>query len=113
MNGLKKHLNIRLMLKVGLIYLELLGFTNIDQSPCLVKSFIVFSFFVFIQHFFLMICLLNLFCYQGYLLHIVFTKAKKVHPYQREVCATQEQAFCFLYGTMQKFFSFLAFLVTL
>jgi hypothetical protein len=49
MNGLKKHLNIFLMLKVRLIYLELLGFTNIEQSPCLVKSFIVFSFFVYVK----------------------------------------------------------------
>jgi len=36
------------MLKVKLIYLELLGFSNTEQSPFLVESFIMFFFFVLI-----------------------------------------------------------------
>jgi len=103
-NRLKMHLNNCLMLKVRLIYLELLGFISIEQSPCLVKSFIMFSFLVVIQYIFLMICLLNLFCCLGYLLCIVFTKAqkrrprqwiKKVHPSQREVCCNRGTSFLF------------------
>lgn len=61
---LEKHLNNHLMLNVKLIYLDLLSFNNIEQSP-----FIVF--------FFLIICLLNLFYCWGYLLCIVFTRAQK------------------------------------
>ncbi len=46
--GSKKHLNNHLMLKVKLIYLELLGFDDTNQSPFIVESFIVFFSFVVI-----------------------------------------------------------------